>query len=90
LEYPDVNSAITYYNEASTLGSTSAMLNLGSIYEEGVDGQPNYQKAYQYYQKAAENQDSNGYLNIGLMHEQVNFIFYLLGKIFRIEQLESD
>lgn len=45
------------------------MLNLGSIYEEGVNGQTNYQKAYQYYLKAAENNDSNGYLNIGLMYE---------------------
>jgi len=47
------------------------MLNLGSIYEEGIDGNPNYKAAYEYYLEAAKNGDSNGYLNIGLMYEQV-------------------
>lgn len=51
-EYNDMNTRINYFERAVEFGSTSAMVNLGRIYEQGQNGNFDFEKAAQLYLQA--------------------------------------
>ncbi len=60
----DVEEARYLYLAAAMRGNTTAMVNLGNGYEQGLfDGEPNYHKAVRWYWKAASEGDLKGLFN---------------------------
>ena len=60
----DVETARYLYLAAAMRGNTTAMVNLGNGYEQGLfDGEPNYRKAVKWYWKAASEKDPDGLFN---------------------------
>lgn len=51
----DILAAIEMYTKAPEAGNSTAMVNLGNIYEDGLlNGEPDYNKCFTWYRAAAE------------------------------------
>lgn len=60
----EADAARYLYLAAAMRGNTTAMVNLGNGYEQGLfDGEPNYHKAVRWYWKAAIEKDPDGLFN---------------------------
>lgn len=62
-ENPDTEEAISWYEKAAELGNSTAMVNLGNIYEEQGD----LRKAFELYGDASGAGDDTGRFNLGRM-----------------------
>ena len=81
-ENPDLKKAATWYDKAAALGNTTAMINLGNIYEER--GEPRI--AYEWYMNAAHSGDNTGWFNMARMFfhgEGVNRNYEMAYRFFR-------
>lgn len=69
-EKGDVETAIRLYKRASRMGSTSAQLNLGNIYDDVlIPAQP--LKAVQMYRKAVKLGDPGGAWNLAIYYKKL-------------------
>lgn len=63
-EKPDIEGAISWYEKAAELGNSTAMVNLGNVYEARGE----LRKAFDWYRDAAAAGDNNGRFNMGMMY----------------------
>eukprot|EP01016_Furgasonia_blochmanni_P051917 TRINITY_DN8232_c0_g1_i2.p1 TRINITY_DN8232_c0_g1~~TRINITY_DN8232_c0_g1_i2.p1 ORF type:complete len:216 (+),score=28.87 TRINITY_DN8232_c0_g1_i2:277-924(+) len=61
---------MAHYLRASQLDEPEALNNLGILYEEGVDGHPDYARARDLYKKAAEKGNTNALVNLALLYDK--------------------
>jgi TPR repeat protein len=73
IERPNVQEALQWYERASALGNIEALLNLGTIYEEGnkLGVKQNMPYAINCFRTASNLGDSRGYLNLAYIYEIV-------------------
>lgn len=66
----DVEKAIELFEEAAELKNTTAMVNLGNIYEDDIYDfvLQDYDKAFHWYSKAADLGDPKGWFNVANMY----------------------
>jgi len=64
--------ALSWYIRAAELKDPSALINMGSIYEEGYEGiNPDAAKAFNCYEEASKLNFPLAYYHLGLMYEAV-------------------
>lgn len=60
---------------AADLKDSEAMINMGSIYEQGYEGiAVDHAKAFNYYEEACKLGNSKAYFHIGLMYENGRYV----------------
>jgi len=65
----DEKKAVKYFEKAAELGHAKAQLELGFLYDTGIDGgKPDLSKAAMWYTKSAEQDNPNAQYNIGDMY----------------------
>ena len=70
----DSKVAFTSYQRAAELGDINALNNLGLLYEQGINGSPEPEKALKYYKKAHNSGSSDGTINIAIYYLNGRFI----------------
>jgi hypothetical protein len=63
-------TALKVWVPAAEAGDAEAQVNVGEIYERGLNGEPNYEVAAFWYLKAAKQGNSRGQFNLGTLFEQ--------------------
>ncbi|MCP5195929.1 MAG: sel1 repeat family protein [Gammaproteobacteria bacterium] len=64
-DYPE---AVKWYLKAAEQGNSSAQVNLGAMYAEGLGVAQDFQEALLWYREAAKQGDTVAYLNLGVMY----------------------
>ena len=84
--------ALKYYKEAAELRSVDAIINLGTIFEEGGYGkmERDLKKAFEFYEKAANLGDSRGFLNMGFMYEKGKYVEKSRSKALEFYQMAAE
>ena len=65
----DWQAAETLWQEAAEAGSAEALLGLGNIYDFGLVGQPDPERAFDFYAQAAERGVMEAAFNVGVMRD---------------------
>src|SRR6476646_2353798 len=63
-------TALRVWQATADQGDKEAQTNIGEIYERGVGGPPDYEKAAIWYKKAADQGYSRALINLGFLYEQ--------------------
>jgi hypothetical protein len=63
-------TALKVWQPSADQGDKEAQTNLGEIYERGVGGPPDYEKAAFWYKKAVDQGYSRAMINLGFLYEQ--------------------
>jgi hypothetical protein len=63
-------TALRVWQPSAEQGDKEAQTNIGEIYERGVGGPPDYEKAASWYRKAADQGYSRALINLGSLYEQ--------------------
>lgn len=63
-------TALKVWMPAAQAGDAKAQVNVGEIYERGLNGEPNYEVAAFWYLKSAKQGDSRAQFNLGTLYEQ--------------------
>ncbi|HXU66964.1 MAG TPA: caspase family protein [Casimicrobiaceae bacterium] len=66
----DYATALKVWQAAAEQGDKEAQTNLGEIYERGVGGAPDYEKAAFWYRKAADQGYARAQIDLGFLYEQ--------------------
>jgi hypothetical protein len=66
----DYATALKVWQTAADQGDKEAQTNLGEIYERGVGGAPDYEKAGFWYRKAADQGYARAQIDLGFLYEQ--------------------
>ncbi|WP_445116583.1 tetratricopeptide repeat protein [Acinetobacter sp. WZC-1] len=66
----DLKQAFTWYKAAADQGISSAQLNVGRMYADGLGTSKNETLARQYFEKAASHGDNRASFNLAVMEEQ--------------------
>jgi TPR repeat protein len=70
LDRADYGTALKVWMSAAQGGDPDAQYYVGTLYEKGADGQPNYAKAASWYRQAADRGVRRAAINLGRLHEQ--------------------
>ena len=63
-------TALRVWQPSADQGDKEAQTNIGEIYERGVGGPPDYEKAAFWYKKAADQGYARAQINLGFLYEQ--------------------
>ena len=63
-------TALRVWQPSADQGDKEAQTNIGEIYERGVGGPPDYEKAAAWYKKAADQGYARALINLGFLYEQ--------------------
>ena len=63
-------TALKVWVPSAEAGDAEAQVNVGEIYERGLNGEPNYEVAAFWYQKSAKQGNSRAQFNLGTLYEQ--------------------
>lgn len=63
-------TALKVWQPSADQGDKEAQTNIGEIYERGVGGPPDYEKAAFWYKKAADQGYARAQINLGFLYEQ--------------------
>jgi len=63
-------TALKVWQSTADQGDKEAQTNIGEIYERGLGGPPDYEKAAFWYKKAADQGYSRALINLGFLYEQ--------------------
>lgn len=66
----DYKTALKVWLPAAEAGDAEAQVNVGEIYERGLNGEPNYKVAAFWYKKSADQGNSQAQFNLGTLYEQ--------------------
>ncbi|KAF0983001.1 hypothetical protein FDP41_010979 [Naegleria fowleri] len=91
MDDPNYRKAIKYFEKAAEQNHTKAMLELGSIYEEGkYRVQTNLEKALQYYERAAAQlNDEEALYYMGRLYEKGRHVPQDFGKAIKYFELSA-
>src|SRR6185437_12948803 len=64
------SSALKIWQPSADQGDKEAQTNVGEIYERGLGGAPDYEKAALWYKKAADQGYARALINLGFLYEQ--------------------
>ena len=78
LQQEDPEAAIPWYEKAVKLGNTTAMINLGNIYEEWEE----YDRAYHWYLEAAVAGDERAQFNVANLYYYGEYVDQDYGKAY--------
>jgi hypothetical protein len=70
MDRADYGTALKVWLETAEKGDSEAQYYVGTIYEKGHKGQPNYEQAQIWYRKAADQGYSRAAINLGRLYEQ--------------------
>ncbi len=70
MDRADYGTALKVWLETAEKGDAEAQYYVGTIYEKGDKGQPNYEQARIWYRKAADQGYSRAAINLGRLYEQ--------------------
>lgn len=70
LDRADYGTALKVWMSAAQGGDPDAQYYVGTLYEKGADGQPNYAKAASWYRQAADRGVRRAAINLGRLYEQ--------------------
>jgi len=70
MDRADYDTALKVWLETAEKGDAEAQYYVGTIYEKGHKGQPNYEQAQIWYRKAAEQGYSRAAINLGRLYEE--------------------
>lgn len=65
----NLEKAFKWYKMAAEQDHTSAQLNLGVMYNQGMGVEQNFEEAAKWYQKAADNNNAKAQLNLGILYD---------------------
>ncbi|MBX3329869.1 MAG: caspase family protein [Nitrospira sp.] len=66
----DYGTSLKIWLSEAQKGSAEAQYYVGTLYEKGAGGQPDYQQAADWYRKAAEQGDKRAAVSLGRLYEQ--------------------
>ncbi len=66
----DLQTSLEIWRKAAESGNTEAQYYVGTLYERGVTGNPDYSLAVNWYQKAAEQDHRQAAMNLGRLYDQ--------------------
>ncbi|HWV44573.1 MAG TPA: hypothetical protein VN039_00870, partial [Nitrospira sp.] len=70
LDRADYGTALKVWMSAAQGGDPDAQYYVGTLYEKGAEGQPNYAKAADWYRQAADRGIRRAAINLGRLYEQ--------------------